>query len=169
MSVKQEYSDTSDAEMTATWQRVTAPYRDLLVTGQSVPTLGAVRGKVVVMTRNGGIPGIPWPDSAHVSDDYSINTLEQWRERKLPGVKKALDAAARGRLTEFYITFTSSTGYALTPRSAAEHMQTELTTWLDARLLRAGERLGVVPFDFANPGKIEQVGARNFGRRHWGS
>ncbi|GAB3698374.1 phosphatidylinositol-specific phospholipase C [Mariniluteicoccus flavus] len=167
MSVKQEKSDTSGSEMAATWNRVTRPYRNMLSTGSAVPTLNAARGKVVVVSRSAGIPGIAW-SAAHVCDNYSINTVSDWGRNKWPGVTKALDfAATKGSRSDLYVTFTSSWGTLLDPSRANAKMEPALKSWLDERPRRSGERLGVVVGDFAKHWKIEQIGARNFGRARW--
>lgn len=164
VSIKQENTDSSAAAFGARWRQTTAKYRDILHTSSRLPTLAQARGRVVVVSRAEGVPGVPW-SSATVSDAYKVGSVDEARDKKWPTVQRALETAAKGSRSKLHITFCSGTGFPrVDPGDVNDVIEPRLRTWLNKRPGRRGERLGVVLVDFAKRGKIEQIAARNFGR-----
>ncbi|MGD7788504.1 phosphatidylinositol-specific phospholipase C [Propionibacteriaceae bacterium Y1700] len=169
--IKQEHTTSSAADFGARWRRTTKPFNDILLTPEKLPTLAEARGKVVVITRAGGVPGVPY-SSAVVSDKYEVTSRDNARDVKWPIVRSALNKADSwdSSRSKLHITFCSGNG---TPRPWAdpgdinEVIEPLLRDWLTKRTARSGERLGVVLVDFAKKAKIEQIAARNFGRNTW--
>lgn len=167
VSIKQEHTKSDKDRLAKRWKSTTKQFKDILYTSSHLPTLGTARGKVVVITRAAGVPGVPWK-SATISDDYKVGSKDDAKNKKWPTVRKALEAAAKGSKKELHITFCSGTGAPDTdPGDVNDVMEPLLRTWLKKRPGRRGERLGVVVVDYAKKGKIEQIAARNFGRNSW--
>lgn len=167
VSIKQEHTKSDKTRLAKRWQSTTTQFKDILHTSSRLPTLGAARGKVVVITRAAGVPGVKW-ESASVSDDYKVGSKDDAKNKKWPTVRSALEAAAKGDKRKLHITFCSGTGAPDTdPGDVNDVMEPTLRNWLNKRRGRRGERLGVVVVDYAKKGKIEQIAARNFGRNSW--
>lgn len=169
ISVKQEHTGSDAKKLGARWASTTKKYGSLLYTSSKVPTLDQVRGKVVVISRSAGIPGIPW-SSAKVSDDYQVDSKNDAINKKWPSITKSLDAASKAPKSELHVTFCSGNGgthVGLMPNEVNDIIEPRLTDWLNKRPGQKNERLGIVMVDYAKKGKIEQIASRNFGRNHW--
>lgn len=157
MKVQQEHSSLSHDEYRAVFDTYTRRWPGLLWTQNRIPALGEVRGRVVLMENNDGLPGMDWRGPlVDVVDDYDIGTAIQWRNRKWPGVVRHLEAARTtlgpGVLP---VTFTSSSGWAVPPARAAGLVRPRLDAHLAG--LPRPTRLGVVAMDFvdaAYPGRL---------------
>ena len=83
MRVKQEYSTASDADFDAVFAGYQANWAGLFWAEDRIPQLGEVRGRVVVLADNSGLPGIPWGGgSTDIEDDYDIGTIFEIASRK---------------------------------------------------------------------------------------
>ncbi|HVK21743.1 MAG TPA: phosphatidylinositol-specific phospholipase C [Actinokineospora sp.] len=152
MRVKQEYSTASDSAFGAVFANYQRQYPTLFHIGADVPSLGTARGKVVVIADNGGVPGIRW-NSLDIADDYDIATIFDLYSRKWPGVQRHLDSARQSG-GGLFVTFTSSWGWGLWPRDAANAIAPKVAGYLGG-FTKA--MVGVVPMDFVNPTKAAQV------------
>ncbi len=112
MSVKEENSQSGDAFHTL-FDSYVAENPGVFYLGSAVPTLGTVRGKIVLLRRfngTGGIDASDWPDNTifargaiDVEDYYNVpNARAKW-----DAVVKHLDAAASSDSSKLFITFTS--------------------------------------------------------------
>lgn len=163
--IKQEHTDSDAATFGARWRKTTRSFSDILYTSSHLPSLGKARGKVVVISRAAGVPGVPW-SKAVVSDDYQVDSPEDARNRKWPTVRNALEAASTASRYTLHATFCSGTGAPrpwADPGDINDVIAPLLRSWLNKRKTRKGEHLGVVLVDFATKSKIEQIAARNFG------
>ncbi len=158
MRVKQEYSGESDAAFGAVFANYQRRWPNLMKTDAHIPALSQSRGKVVVIADNGGVPGIRW-GGLDIADDYDIGTIFDLYYRKWPGVQRHLDAARTANSTNLFITFTSSWGWGLWPRDAANAIAPKVSGYLGA-LNR--QMVGVVPMDFMTATKASQVYRLNF-------
>ncbi|MBC6447836.1 phosphatidylinositol-specific phospholipase C [Actinokineospora xionganensis] len=158
MRVKQEYSSDSDAAFGAVFADYQRRWPTLMKTDAHIPTLGQSRGRVVVISDNGGVPGIGW-GGLDIADDYDIPTIFDLYSRKWPGVRRHLDAARTANSSNLFITFTSSWGWALWPRDAANAIAPKVSGYLGA-LNR--QLVGVVPMDFMTAAKASQIYRLNF-------
>lgn len=164
--IKQEHTDSDASTFGVRWKKTTRSFPDILYTSSHLPSLGKARGKVVVITRAAGVPGVAW-SKAVVSDDYEVNSAEDARDSKWPTVRKALEKASTASRYTLHATFCSGTGAPrpwADPGDINDVIDPLLRTWLNKRTTRNGEHLGVVLVDFATKEKIEQIAARNFGR-----
>ncbi|MFC7309387.1 phosphatidylinositol-specific phospholipase C [Streptomyces monticola] len=147
MRVKQEYSEVADAEFGAVFTDYLdrRGWRSLFLIGNALPSLGAARGKVVLIADNGGLPGgIRWGDTAvfDLQDDYMAEPFAKW-----PRIEAQFKQAA----TEpgpFYINFVS-TAAGLPPRWNADRLNPQVHSLLDGAG-RDWRGLGIVPMDYPN-------------------
>lgn len=165
MRVKQEYSTVSDADFRAIFATYQAKWPGLFWGEQRVPQLGEVRGRITLLADSGGLPGIPWGGSlTDIEDDYQIGTIFEIASRKWPEVSAHLDAARASTATQrLFLTFTSSSGWGLWPRQAADAMAPRLAGYLSALAPASRPHLGTVPMDFVTPSDVRRLYATNFG------
>ncbi|MER5640208.1 phosphatidylinositol-specific phospholipase C [Kitasatospora sp. NPDC002227] len=165
MRVKQEYSSVSDQDFGALFAGYASRWPGLLWTEDRVPALGEVRGRVVVLADNGGVPGLRWGGGrTDIEDDYDIGTIFDFNSRKWPEISAHLDAArAAGDPQRLFLTFTSSSGWGLWPRQAADTAAPRLTGYLAALDHSARPALGTVPMDYVTAASVRPLYALNFG------
>ncbi|MFE0461390.1 phosphatidylinositol-specific phospholipase C [Kitasatospora sp. NPDC058965] len=165
MRVKQEYSTVSDADFAAIFDDYQSRWPGLLWTGNRIPALGEVRGRVVLLADNGGLPGIRWNGPlVDLEDDYDIGTIFDFSSRKWPEVSAHLDAArAASDPQRLFLTFTSSSGWGLWPRQAADALNPRLAGYLAGLDRTARPVLGTVPMDFVTTGSPAVLFGLNFG------
>ncbi|MGW1889821.1 phosphatidylinositol-specific phospholipase C [Streptomyces sp. NPDC002004] len=146
MRLKQEYSEESDAE----FRRVFDSYLDgkgwrpLFLIADALPSLGAARGRVVLLADNGGLPGgLRWGDGAvfDVQDDYMAEPL-----RKYPLVEAQFRKAAQ-QPGKQYVNFVS-TAALLPPEYNASRLNPRVKSLLDGAEAGPWTGLGIVPLDF---------------------
>ncbi|WP_280715072.1 phosphatidylinositol-specific phospholipase C [Kitasatospora sp. MAP5-34] len=165
MRVKQEYSTVSDADFQAVFATYQSKWPGLFWAEDRIPRLGEVRGRVVVLADSSGLPGIPWGGSlTDIEDDYQIGTIFEIASRKWPEVSAHLDAArASSDPQKLFITFTTSSGWGLWPKQAADAIAPDLTGYLGGLNHSARPLLGTVPMDFVTPATVQPLYALNFG------
>ncbi|GAA2830853.1 phosphatidylinositol-specific phospholipase C [Kitasatospora aburaviensis] len=165
MRVRQEYSTVSDTEFGALFAGYQQRWPGLFWTGGEVPRLGEVRGRVVLLADNSGLPGLRWGGShTDIEDDFDIGTIFELNSRKWPEVSAHLDAArAATDPQRLFLTFTSSSGWGLWPRQAADAITPKLRGYLDRLDRPARPVLGTVPMDFVTADLVRSLYALNFG------
>ncbi|WP_370083280.1 phosphatidylinositol-specific phospholipase C [Streptacidiphilus sp. MAP12-16] len=165
MRVQQEYSTLADADFGAIFAGYRSRWPGLLWAEDRIPQLGEVRGQVVVLANNSGLPGIPWNSSlTNIEDDYQIGTIFELYSRKWPEVSAHLDAArASSNPQQLFITFTSSSGWGLWPQSAADAIAPELSGYVSALNAAGRPVLGTVPMDFVTTDSVRPLYSLNFG------
>ncbi|GAA4884863.1 phosphatidylinositol-specific phospholipase C [Kitasatospora terrestris] len=165
MRVKQEYSGVSDAEFGAIYADYLSRWPGLLLGGDRIPRLGDVRGRVVVIADNGGVAGIRWGGPlTDIEDDYQIGTIFELNSRKWPEVSAHLDAArAATDPQRLFLTFTSSSGWGLWPRQAADAIAPKLAGYVAGLNHASRPVLGTVPMDFVTADSVRALYALNFG------
>ncbi|MER8186458.1 phosphatidylinositol-specific phospholipase C [Kitasatospora sp. NPDC094015] len=165
MRVKQEYSTASAADFLSVFEGYRARWGGLMWGESRIPRLGEVRGRVVLLADSPGLPGIPWGGAlTDIEDDYDIGTIFEIASRKWPETSSHLDAArAATDPQRLYLTFTSSSGWGLWPRQAADAMAPRLDGYLGALAPAARPVLGTVPMDFVTADRIRRLYALNFG------
>lgn len=165
MRVRQEYSTVSDAEFGALFAGYQGRWPGLFWTEDRIPRLAEVRGRVVLLADNSGLPGLRWGGPrTDIEDDYDIGTIFELNSRKWPEVSAHLDAArTAGDPQRLFLTFTSSSGWGLWPRQAADAITPKLRSYLGALDRPARPVLGTVPLDFVTPDLARSLYALNFG------
>ncbi|TDC84133.1 phosphatidylinositol-specific phospholipase C domain-containing protein [Micromonospora sp. KC606] len=151
-------------------------------TGAAVPTLGAVRGKVVLAVLHGSRGGrhgqyglaqfADWGDgsSTYVQDDYhvpNVGAIATKRDR----VRRHLDTTSAGDPTRMYVNFTSGASVFATPESVAggalgvQGVNPFLLTYLSegSEVHPPVRRTGMLMMDFPGGGLIDRIIAVNAG------
>ncbi|BBN82254.1 hypothetical protein PA25_22390 [Pseudoalteromonas sp. A25] len=116
----------------------------LLYKGQSDnPTMGEMRGKIVILQDyDGADKGIPW-DSFNTQDNYHLST--NWDlYSKWESVKYHLSSASSGAMASKYINFLSGSGGSFPYFVASGHS----SPGTGASRLSTGKTIGVFPNDY---------------------
>ncbi|MER7958497.1 phosphatidylinositol-specific phospholipase C [Streptomyces sp. NPDC096030] len=159
MRVKQEYSSESDATFGAVFGDYldNRGWRSLFRIGDTVPTLGQARGKVVLIADNGGLPGLKWWDGGALAIQDDWNALPN---AKYPKIEAHLRQAVEqpGKL---YINFVS-TSASLPPRWNSDNLNPRVHGFLDGTA-NGWKGLGIVAMDFPNTrsGLVESLVRHN--------
>ncbi|MFI1017904.1 phosphatidylinositol-specific phospholipase C [Streptomyces sp. NPDC020965] len=146
MRVKQEYSNESDATFRGVFDTYldTKGWRPLFRIGDGIPTLGASRGKVVLLGDNNGLPGVRYADSAlfDIQDDWNAVPAA-----KYPKIEAHFRKATQqpGKLFINYV----STSALLPPRWNSNDLNPRVHTFLDGPA-NGWRGLGIVPLDYPN-------------------
>ncbi|XP_015471212.2 1-phosphatidylinositol phosphodiesterase-like [Parus major] len=129
---------------------------------EEVPTLGQVRGKIVVLealTRD--VLGIPY-ERLSISDSWNVLSLE----RKWARVRRHLEKAAGGDPATMYLTFCSGNGLFTWPEEVARFVNPRC--WQHLRRRGQPVRWGVLIMDFPGSGLLRLIldsnGPRDDGR-----
>ncbi|MEU9864263.1 phosphatidylinositol-specific phospholipase C [Streptomyces sp. NPDC047971] len=155
MRVKQEYSSDSDATFRAIFDDYlnNRGWRSLIRIGDTVPTLGEARGKVVLIADNGGLPGLKWWDGGAIAIQDDWNALPN---AKYPKIEAHFRAAVEqpGKL---FINFVS-TSASLPPRWNSDNLNPRVHGFLDGTAA-TWKGLGITVLDFPNtrPGLVESL------------
>ncbi len=197
MSVKNDYTtrglgapvlstDQFDATFHAVWQNSNADWvkahgKPLWYIGDTIPSLGEVRGRIVLLRRFGagshdqhppGIDATAWPDNSAtafslgnlVIEDHYSPANRATKERDVSGLVHQANRTDPAQDPKWYIAFTSAvTDIRLTPRQWAlgAFGAPGIDAWLAADLPAQG-RLGTLVMDFPSPALIRQVFSTNF-------
>ncbi|MFB7608309.1 phosphatidylinositol-specific phospholipase C domain-containing protein [Streptomyces gardneri] len=146
MRVKQEYSSDSDATFGAVFTDYldNRGWRSLFRIGDTVPTLGEARGKVVLIADNGGLPGLKWWDGGAIAIQDDWNALPNAKYPKIEAhFRKAVEQPGK-----LYINFVS-TSASLPPRWNSDNLNPRVHGFLDGTA-NTWKGLGIVPLDYPN-------------------
>ncbi|OJH40080.1 phosphatidylinositol-specific phospholipase C [Cystobacter ferrugineus] len=158
MRVKKEHTEentTRPFAATFEWYRDQPAYSPYIWRGTHIPTLGEVRGKIVILDDfDGGDHGIGWG---------SLNKQDAWEETntdtKWNLVRAHLDAASTGNPNTLYINFLSAAGIGGTPSAIAGSVNEDALHYL---MGTGVQRTGVLMMDFPGAGLIDAIIAHNF-------
>ncbi|MFD7321818.1 phosphatidylinositol-specific phospholipase C [Streptomyces sp. NPDC059875] len=146
MRVKQEYSSDSDATFGAIFTDYldNRGWRSLFRIGDTLPTLGQARGKVVLIADNGGLPGLKWWDGGAIAIQDDWNALPNAKYPKIEAhFRKAVEQPGK-----LYINFVS-TSASLPPRWNSDNLNPRVHGFLDSTA-SGWKGLGIVPMDYPN-------------------
>ncbi|WP_233261450.1 phosphatidylinositol-specific phospholipase C domain-containing protein [Vitiosangium sp. GDMCC 1.1324] len=158
MRVKKEYNEESTTRSFAAtfeWYRNQAAYSPYIWRGTTVPTLGEVRGKIVILDDfAGGAYGISW-DSLNKQDAWTeTNTTNKWNL-----VRTHLEATNSGSPNTLYVNFLSASGAGGTPKGVAGGVNEQALHYLVGGNV---VRTGVLMMDFPGAGLIDAIIAHDF-------
>ncbi|BAV04335.1 1-phosphatidylinositol phosphodiesterase [Filimonas lacunae] len=177
MSVKEEYNSSNITRtFEETFNSYVAKNPSQWYTGASVPTLGQVRGKIVLLRRFSasvtpkGIDATNWADNTtfsitnsnaqlRIEDNYVVND----NSAKWSNVTSLLSEAKTGLATTMYITFTS--GYkplifsipSIT--SVSGTINPNVTSYFTTNTTG---RYGIIPMDFSEASRASLIYQTNF-------
>ncbi|MFJ7990207.1 phosphatidylinositol-specific phospholipase C [Streptomyces sp. NPDC096351] len=146
MRVKQEYSAESDATFRAVFDDYldNRGWRPLFRIGDTVPTLGQARGKVVLIADNGGLPGLRWGDGGAIALQDDWNALPNAKYPKIEAhYRQAVEQPGR-----LYINFVS-TSASLPPRWNSDNLNPRVHAFLDGTA-NTWKGLGITVLDYPN-------------------
>lgn len=177
MSVKEEYDATNNTRtFEQTFDSYTAQQPGKWYLSATVPTLGDVRGKIVLLRRFGasatpkGIEATNWADNTTFTINNSNSTLRVQDQYQVPdnnakwsGITTLLNEAKNGTQSTLYINFTS--GYkplifgipSITTVSNAINPQ--INTFFTNN---THGRYGILPMDFATSDRNNLIISTNF-------
>ncbi|GGT55359.1 phosphatidylinositol-specific phospholipase C [Streptomyces purpureus] len=146
MRVKQEYSTDSDQTFRAIFDDYldNRGWRPLFRISDTLPgSLGAARGKVVLLADNGGLPGLRYGDGSvfDVQDDYMAEPFAK-RGRIENHFRKAVQQPGK-----LYVNYTSTSAY-LPPRWNSDRLNPQVHGFVDGGEMAGRTGLGIVPMDF---------------------
>ncbi|MET7757279.1 phosphatidylinositol-specific phospholipase C [Streptomyces sp. NPDC005389] len=146
MRVKQEYSSDSDATFGAVFTDYldNRGWRPLFRIGDTVPSLGEARGKVVLIADNGGLPGLKWWDGGAIALQDDWNALPNAKYPKIEAhYRKAVEQPGK-----LYINFVS-TSASLPPRWNSDNLNPRVHGFLDGTA-NTWKGLGITVLDYPN-------------------
>ncbi|MGW0395213.1 phosphatidylinositol-specific phospholipase C [Streptomyces sp. NPDC003042] len=148
MRVKQEYSEESDATFRAVFDDYldNRGWRPLFRIADTLPaSLGAARGKVVLLADNGGLPGLRYADGNvfDVQDDYMAEPFAK-RGKIENHFRKAVQQPGK-----LFVNYTSTSAY-MPPRWNSDRLNPQVHSFVDGGELAGRTGLGIVPMDFPN-------------------
>lgn len=120
MRVKEEHTpegNTRPFEATFAAYRNDPAYSAFFWAGNQPPTLGAARGKIVLLDNIPGDFGIPW-SSLNIQDDYEVPTIfdidDKWDK-----ARRHFEATEAGPLDQLYVNFLSGSSVGAFPNAVA--------------------------------------------------
>lgn len=153
MRVKQEYSQVSDADFLAVFNDYldNRGWRGLFHLGDSLPTLGAARGRVVLISDVPTLPAVGWFGSRlNLQDNWTVPTLFD-RPRKYQDVVDQINraAAAGGPDGPLFVNFLSGSSAGCFPTDCASYVNPRVQSYLGGFAAGHGHPpLGVLVMDF---------------------
>jgi 1-phosphatidylinositol phosphodiesterase len=177
MCVKEEYDPSNNTRtFEQTFNSYTQKNPSKWYLGASVPTLGSVRGKIVLLRRFGaattpkGIDATNWADNttftinngqavARVQDNYVVPD----NNAKWTNVTNLFTEAKNGSTTTLFINFTS--GYKSlifgipSITTVSNNINPRITSYFTSN---THGRFGIVPMDFSDAGKASLILQTNF-------
>ena len=155
MSVKEEStSEEVTRDFQATFIAEIAPFKARWCIAKVNPSVGEVRGRIVLVDRVGKLGGLDW-SKMNLQDDYQA--LPEIKKQK---IAKHFDAARGDDSGQWFLNYCSGTvpSRLINPESYASLINPFL---LDQIKARQGHRLGVVIMDFPNQEIIEAIVVSN--------
>ncbi|MET9609986.1 phosphatidylinositol-specific phospholipase C [Streptomyces sp. NPDC006512] len=148
MRVKQEYSGDSDATFRAIFDDYldNRGWRPLFRIADALPaSLGAARGKVVLLADNGGLPGLRYADGNvfDVQDDWNAEPFAK-RGKIENHFRRAVQQPGK-----LFVNYVSTSAY-MPPRWNSDRLNPQVHAFVDGGELAGRTGLGIVPLDFPN-------------------
>ncbi|KAM3858149.1 1-phosphatidylinositol phosphodiesterase [Diretmus argenteus] len=146
MRLKEEFSETYNIYGAVVKYIHRHAHWDLLWHSRLMPTLGEVRGKIIVLQ------DFPGPDlgmryaSLNIADEWKVPTLLHVEE-KWQSVHEHLEAAQVGNRTQIFLTYTSGAGLFAYSNAIAQRINARLYTYLSAKVGQ-NQRFGIITMDF---------------------
>ncbi|WP_434300497.1 phosphatidylinositol-specific phospholipase C domain-containing protein [Corallococcus exiguus] len=168
MRVKEEHTPDGNSrsfQQTFEWYRSQPAYSPYVWRGTHVPTLGEVRGKIVILDNfGGGAYGVNWGSLA-LQDDWTVSTIFDI-DNKWDKVRDHLGRTNAGAPPTLYVNFLSGSSVAAFPNVVAGGDGMAIRGVNDYAIdhLVGGnvQRAGVVMMDFPGAGLIDAILALNY-------
>ncbi|PHM54476.1 phosphatidylinositol-specific phospholipase C [Xenorhabdus sp. KK7.4] len=150
MRVKQEYSTVSDKDFIAIFNDHYGKFYPYMYLDSDIPSLGQVRGKIVIISNVSGLPGIPW-NVFKIQDDYDADdAFEKWEAICEHFSLTIKNHSSGGK--DFFINFLSIQGNPphWTIKKMSYNMNGSFITMLQEGVNVSGLGVGIIPMDFPN-------------------
>ncbi|HVI45170.1 MAG TPA: phosphatidylinositol-specific phospholipase C [Chitinophaga sp.] len=176
MSVKEEYDPTDNTRsFEATFDAYVAKNPSRWYLGETIPTLGNVRGKIVLVRRFGataakGINVTNWADNATFSvnnGNAKLRIQDQYKaddnNAKWNTINGLLTEAKTGDTTVMYVNFSSGYKSMIFGIPSITTVSDFINHKLDSYFTDAAKgRFGVIPMDFATADRAKKIVSSNF-------
>lgn len=169
MRIKQENSSVSDAEFRTVFDTKYGEYHQKMYLETSIPNLGSVRGKIVVLSNVLSVPGIPY-SSIKVQDDYSDTSVSSKRGKIVNLVNESARVNRNGGNPTLYLNHCSATNPPLSsPKSFAGILLPAITRdfkeGLGAKQVdnsrNEAAHIGIIAMDFYTKDLVTEIIKRN--------
>ncbi|GAA2269291.1 MULTISPECIES: phosphatidylinositol-specific phospholipase C [Kitasatospora] len=152
MRVKQEYSQVSDTDFLAVFNDYldNRGWRGLFHLGDTLPALGAARGRVVLISDVPTLPAVGWWSSQlDLQDDWTVPTLFDRPHKYQDVVNQINRAAATGPGGPLSVNFLSGSSAGCFPTDCAAYVNPHVQDYLGSFAASHGHPpLGVLVMDF---------------------
>jgi 1-phosphatidylinositol phosphodiesterase len=127
----------------------------LFYTANTIPELGAVRGKIVLVSREPGIGGIPWKEPPfNIQDAYEVTNVQTKVEAVFNHLyRAAIDTSS----SDWYINFASGTGLPSNPLITPQAVALATNGIVFHALEGEKGRFGTIIMDFPGEGVIQRI------------
>ncbi|MGG5505609.1 MULTISPECIES: phosphatidylinositol-specific phospholipase C domain-containing protein [unclassified Myroides] len=169
MRIKQENSSASDEEFLTVFNTKYGEYHKNMYLESSIPNLGDVRGKIVVLSNVYNVPGIPY-SSIKVQDDYFDTSVSSKRGKIASLAIESAKANRNNSNPSLYLNHCSATKPPLSsPKSFAGVLVPAITRDFKEGLA-AGEvdnsrneapHIGIIAMDFYTSDLVAEILKRN--------
>ena len=159
MSVKQESTPNNNTRTFAqTFSKIIAEHKSIWHLDKKVPSLGLVRGKIVLVDRVGNLGGVPW-NATDRQDAYQA-PLDVKAKRLVDHFEKTLESDDG----TWYINYCSGTlpGSLITPVQYARQTNIVAFDYLKRRKEKFPLRFGTVVMDFPSEQFVKLIVDSNF-------
>ncbi|PHM68750.1 phosphatidylinositol-specific phospholipase C [Xenorhabdus kozodoii] len=169
MRVKQENSSVTDSEFLNIFNTHYSDYHSSMYLDSAIPTLGEVRGKIVILANVLTLPGIPY-SSIKVQDDYTDTSLATKNAKIVNFINESAKVNRNNDKPEIYLNHCSAEDVPLiSPESFARSLQPilshEFKKGLGSDLVdnskNEAPHIGIIAMDFYINVLIAEVIKRN--------
>ncbi|XP_030066415.1 uncharacterized protein LOC115474861 [Microcaecilia unicolor] len=121
----------------------------------AIPTLGQVRGKIIILQNfDGPVIGIPYKNLIVTDDEYVPTIFDIGH--KWASVKRNLTEAQNSEGNKMYLTFTSGCSLGAYPYSVAREINYKLYSFLE-NLKKEKNRWGIIAMDFPGSYLVQRI------------
>ncbi len=169
MRIKQENSSASDEEFLNIFNTHYAGYHGNMYLGTTIPEIGSVRGKIVILSNVASVPGIPYR-SINVQDDYTDTSVSSKREKIDSFANKSAKSNRNGSNPSLYLNHCSATNPPwVSPESFARALLPYVTLDFKQGLgsqqvdnsRNEAPHIGIIAMDFYTTDLVAEIIKRN--------
>uniref|UniRef100_A0A9J7XDX4 Si:dkey-266f7.9 n=1 Tax=Cyprinus carpio carpio TaxID=630221 RepID=A0A9J7XDX4_CYPCA len=162
MRLKEELSDTRDIYNAVVRYINEYAHWDLLWHSREMPSMGAARGKLIVLQDFTGPDLAIRYNSLDIADDWKVSSLQPEEvEKKWRSVSTHLEAAAVGNKNRMFLTYSSSASILAHPNALARLINPRLHRYLTGYVGQR-KRFGIVAMDFPGAKLMQTIIGFNY-------
>lgn len=168
MRIKQERSNWSDRDFIDLFNKVIAPYKDIVIQTSSLKTLGEVRGKIVIISNVSGLGGISWSSINH--QDIQPCSIADKKSAVKSQINKCIQINNTEKKTQLFLNHASGYQAPFTfPETMAIHVNKELSSELLSGIgcdkvnnqKNESTVLGIIAMDYYREDVVSDIIKRN--------